>query len=64
MTKEERLKLRQTLLYLADVMVAVDDMREMHDCNDCGIVRKCAYAPKPGQVVRSNCPLWEEKEHG
>ena len=61
MTKEERLKLRQTLLYLADVMVAVDTMQSMHNCNDCGIVRKCDYVPEPGAPVRWNCPLWQEK---
>lgn len=62
MTKDERLKLRQTLLYLADCMVAVDSMTEMHNCNDCGAVRRCAYVPEPGQPVRWNCPLWEGKK--
>lgn len=64
MTKDERLKLRQTLLYLADAMVAVDTMKEMHNCNDCGNVRQCSYVPEPGQPVRWNCPLWEGKENG
>ena len=63
MTKDERLKLRQALLYLADVLVAVDELGKMHDCNDCGNVLKCEYAPEPGQPVRWNCPLWEGKEH-
>lgn len=62
MTKDERFKLRQMLLYLADCMVAADSMTEMPNCNDCGIIRHCAYVPDPGQPVRWNCPLWQSKE--
>lgn len=29
-------------------------------CNDCGDVLRCGYAPKAGQAVRINCPLWVE----
>ena len=62
MTKDERRKLREMLLYLADCMVAVDDMQSQHNCNDCGIKNKCAYTPKLGTPVRWNCVLWEPKE--
>jgi len=61
MTKEERLKLRNALLYIADCMIAVNDMEQMHNCNDCGIKKRCAYAPELGTPVRWNCPLWQEK---
>lgn len=27
------------------------------DCNNCGR-RNCEHKPKPGQMVRINCPLW------
>lgn len=62
MTREDRLRLREVLLYLADCLVAVNDMQEMHNCNDCAISRKCAYVPMPGQRVRWNCPLWQGGE--
>lgn len=62
MTKDERTKLRQALLYLADCLAAVNDMTEMHNCNDCEKTRVCPYAPMPGMPVRWNCPLWEERK--
>lgn len=31
------------------------------DCNDCGKARTCQYVPKPGGIVRINCPLWRAK---
>lgn len=62
MTKEERIRVRNALLYIADCMAAVNDMQETHNCNDCGIEKRCSYAPAPGQRVRWNCPLWQERE--
>ena len=62
MTKDERMRLRQTLLYLADCLAAVNDMTEMHNCNDCGKKLDCPYVPIPGTPVRWNCPLWEERK--
>ena len=59
MTREDRMRLREFLLYLADCMLAVNDMQEMHNCNDCAIKRKCGYVPTLGQRVRWNCPLWQ-----
>lgn len=31
------------------------------DCNDCGKERSCEYRPRPGGIVRVNCPLWRAK---
>lgn len=62
LNKEDRMKLREMLLYIADCMVAVNDMQEMPNCNDCGIKNRCAYAPEVGTPVRWNCPLWQEKK--
>jgi hypothetical protein len=62
MTKDERIKLRTALLYIADCMVAVNDMQEMNNCNNCGIKNRCAYAPEVGTPVRWNCPLWQGKQ--
>lgn len=60
MTREERCKLRKMLLYIADCMIFVNDMEQMHNCNDCGIKNRCSYVPEPGTPVRWNCPLWQE----
>lgn len=32
------------------------------NCNDCGLNGLCAYAPKLGDTVRFNCPLWQRME--
>lgn len=32
-----------------------------NDCNDCGKARSCPHVPRPGGVVRINCPLWRAK---
>lgn len=31
------------------------------DCNDCGKARSCEHKPRPGGIVRINCPLWRAK---
>lgn len=33
-----------------------------HDCNDCSIRRTCQYVPRPGGIVRINCPLWRPNQ--
>ena len=65
MNKQELAGIRKVLLYVADCLAFVSEMGEMHNCNDCGIKNQCEYVPKPGQKVRWNCPLWNEREeHG
>lgn len=34
------------------------------DCNDCDKVRSCQYVPRPGGIVRINCPLWRPRIGG
>lgn len=34
------------------------------DCNDCGKARTCPHVPRPGAIVRINCPLWLPKIGG
>ena len=62
MTKEERINLRNALLYIADCMSAVNEMQETHNCNDCGLKLRCAYVQQAGQPVRWNCPLWRKEQ--
>ena len=61
--EEDRTRIRETLLYLADSMILLNDISKMHTCNDCGISTKCAYCPRVGKPVRYNCPLWQQKEN-
>ena len=37
-------------------------LTDLPNCNCCGIKNTCTYCPEPGENVRINCPLWEEKE--
>ena len=32
-----------------------------NDCNDCGKAKTCPHVPRPGSIVRINCPLWRAK---
>lgn len=33
-----------------------------NNCNNCGWIKSCGYAPPLGGVVRWNCPLWASNE--
>ena len=54
-------KLAQDLSFAAKCIRYYLRRSKLHDCNDCGKY-KCQYAPKPGEDVRINCPLWEESK--
>ncbi|MBO5610593.1 MAG: hypothetical protein J5929_09545 [Eubacterium sp.] len=41
---------------IADWLRLLKEIIDQGDCNDCGN-RGCLYKPKPGQLVRYNCPL-------
>lgn len=42
-----------------DVYKSVFERITAHgDCNDCGKVKECQFAPKCGEDTRYNCPLW------
>ena len=45
---------------MSDALYAIA-VRSYNDCNDCHRIR-CRYRPKPGEMVRINCPLWSEGE--
>lgn len=49
------------LRHIADAVSLADRVSSQHTCNDCGIMKTCEYAPKWGDLVRINCPLWKEK---
>lgn len=41
---------------------AYEQLKGLHDCNDCSYKYGCDYMPKYGQIVRINCPLWRGGE--
>lgn len=55
------LKLADTLQFVSDCIRHSLMMASQNSCNDCGKVN-CEYAPKIGQPVRINCPLWEDRQ--
>ena len=53
--------------YILDCLTAYRSITEKGCCNDCKFKRGCKCCPKPGEVVRYNCPLYErepEKDGG
>ena len=42
--------------YILDSLRALREIQETGSCNDCMV--KCIYRPKPGQMVRYNCPFY------
>lgn len=61
--KETRLdKTISDVGYTLDCLVLLRKIMEMGDCNVCAN-KDCEYMPKPGQMVRYNCPFYKaEKE--
>ena len=47
---------------VANDILYAEELKKAHDCNDCAGKNDCPYAPKLGQLVRINCPLWYEKK--
>lgn len=39
-----------------------DEVGALNNCNDCGNLKGCEYAPPIGATARINCPLWRAKE--
>lgn len=47
--------------YILDSLMALRNIYNSGSCNDCGITSGCQCKPKPGQMVRYNCPFYEKK---
>ena len=48
-----------SVAYISDALMAYRNIVETgRDCNQCGAKDTCGYVPKPGQLVRYNCPLY------
>jgi len=48
--------------YILDSLMALRNIYDGGCCNDCKGVNGCRYKPKPGQLVRYNCPFYERRE--
>lgn len=52
----------QKSLFTDDYKDFYERIIALHSCNDCGSRNSCEYAPRPGQPIRINCPLWAERK--
>lgn len=52
-----RTELEQVKHQCAEYRVYYDDLSSKPDCNTC-TNEGCGYKPRPGDIVRANCPLW------
>lgn len=43
-------------------MLRSNELDALHNCNDCGKLKGCEYAPPIGATARINCPLWRAEE--
>lgn len=48
--------------YILDTLMAYRNIVDSGDCNRCEKQNTCGYAPKPGQLVRYNCPIYKRAE--
>ena len=51
------------LYHIADIIRSWENIMSLPNCNDCGRQKVCTYCPKPGQMVRYNCPIWSKDGH-
>ena len=47
--------------YILDTLMVYRNIDDSGDCNRCGKKKTCEYVPKPGQLVRYNCPFYEQE---
>ena len=46
--------------YVLDSLMLLRQILDSGDCNICADRERCKYAPKPGQMVRYNCPFYKK----
>lgn len=60
-------KLDSAIIDVAYVLNTLKAYRNIVDsgcCNDCSKQKECRYAPKPGALVRYNCPFYKWRMEG
>lgn len=50
-----------SVAYILDCLMVYRNITESEDCNICKN-KDCQWKPKPGQLVRYNCPHYKEEE--
>ena len=50
------------IAYILDTLMAYRNIVDSGDCNRCGKKKTCEFVPKPGQLVRYNCPFYKRAE--
>jgi hypothetical protein len=51
------------IAYILDTLISYRNIVDYSgDCNRCGKKKTCEYVPKPGRLVRYNCPFYEKAE--
>ena len=58
---EERENLIHLIFSICDYARLGYQISTFDNCNDCGNKKDCPYTPKPGAMVRWNCPLWKSE---
>lgn len=48
--------------YILDTLMAYRNIVQRGNCNTCKKKKECEYVPKPVELVRYNCPLFEWRE--
>lgn len=54
----------KTVGYILDTLIAYRNIISTGCCNECDDREYCGFAPKPGQLVRYNCPFFERRANG
>lgn len=60
MTEDRLNKAISDIAYILDSLILLRQIHQTGDCNICKN-RDCGYMPKPGQMVRYNCPFYKAK---
>ena len=47
--------------YILDCLRNLRSIYEIGDCNNCKDEAICKFKPRPGQMVRYNCPFYEKE---
>ena len=48
--------------YELECLIALRNIHQTHSCNECHN-KECGFKPKPGNMVRYNCPLFKGEEN-
>jgi hypothetical protein len=59
MTEDRLNKTISDMSYVLDSLILLRQIQSTGDCNVCACQKECEYVPKPGQMVRYNCPFYK-----